>query len=175
MEHAHTPWTHPACLEEGALLSQCELGRGRTGGPGGQHRNKVETEVRITHLSTGIRVKAGERRSLAENRKMAVRRLRLALAVQVRSAVPIGEIGSALWASRRSADGKIACNPDHHDYPMLLAEAIDVLAAARWDAGRAGLRLGVTATQLVRLVREHPPAMARLNAERALVGLHPLR
>jgi hypothetical protein len=155
------------------LLKACDTARGRSGGPGGQHRNKVETLVTLTHRPTGIQAHAGERRSQLENKQVALRRLRLALAVGVREGVPAGEIGSALWRSRR-ANGKIVCNPDHHDYPALLAEALDVLAACAWDTRKAALRLDVSATQLLRLVKDHPPALVHLNTQRQERGLHPL-
>ncbi len=170
------PWPHPACLSDEELLKQCHLGKSRSSGPGGQHRNKVETEVTLTHEPTGLAGKAGERRSAVENKRMALRRLRLVLAVNVRVGVPTGEIGSVLWKSRCRA-GKIACNPNHHDYPSMLAEALDVIAASGggrigggWDLSTAALRLGCSASQLLKLVKEHPPALALLNAEREKKG-----
>jgi protein subunit release factor B len=52
----------------------------RASGPGGQHRNRRETGVRIRHLPTGITVTATERSSQAENRRVALERLEIALA-----------------------------------------------------------------------------------------------
>lgn len=168
------PWRHPACLSDEELLKHCTIDRNRASGPGGQHRNKVETEIHITHTPTGLKAHAGERRSQAENKRVAVRRLRLLLALDVRAPVPLGEIGSPLWRSRVRA-GKIALSPEHHDYPSMLAEAMDVIAAANWDLRKAALRLDVTATQLLRLIKDYPHALERLNRERAAIGLRPLR
>lgn len=166
---------HPATLSDEDLLKECQIGKGRSSGPGGQHRNKVETQVTITHLPTGVTARAGERRSAEENKRVAIRRLRLALAVEVRTVVPAGEIRSDLWRSRCTPDGRIVCNPAHRDYPSLLAEALDVLAAAGWDPRKAALRLCCSPSQLVKLVKEHPPALEALNRERAERRLHPLR
>ena len=47
----------------------------RASGPGGQHRNKVETGVRLTYLPTGLTVTATERRSRLQNQKVALERL----------------------------------------------------------------------------------------------------
>ncbi len=197
-------YPHPAALPDDALLAACSSSLERTSGPGGQHRNKVSTQVVLRHDATGLEAHAGERRTVRENRPVAIRRLRLRLAVEHRAPVPDGEIGSALWRSRRTKMKqppkqrepkdpvfeqlgvtlrtepdrprfRIACNPKHRDYPALLAECLDAIAAAGWDPKPAALRLGVSASQLVKLLRDHPPALAKLNDEREARGMHKLK
>ncbi|HZE88333.1 MAG TPA: peptide chain release factor-like protein, partial [Verrucomicrobiae bacterium] len=43
--------------------------------PGGQHRNRRDSAVRLTHRPTGIVVTATERRSQHQNKLMALERL----------------------------------------------------------------------------------------------------
>ena len=47
----------------------------RASGPGGQHVNKTESSVRVTHVSSGIQASASEERSQHRNRKLALARL----------------------------------------------------------------------------------------------------
>ncbi|GIE90863.1 peptide chain release factor H [Actinoplanes regularis] len=48
----------------------------RTGGPGGQHRNKASTAVRATHRPTGAVVVVDTERQFTLNRRIALRLLR---------------------------------------------------------------------------------------------------
>lgn len=63
-------------LEDEALLAECELSFFVGPGPGGQHRNKTSTAVRLVHTPTGLRITATERRSQTQNRAAALERLR---------------------------------------------------------------------------------------------------
>jgi len=67
-------------LPDTALLAECQETFFVGSGPGGQHRNKTESAVRLVHLPTGVAVTATERRSQARNRTAALERLRAALA-----------------------------------------------------------------------------------------------
>lgn len=63
-------------LPDAALLAECEESFYVGGGPGGQHRNKTESAVRLVHPPTGVVVTATERRSQPQNRGAALERLR---------------------------------------------------------------------------------------------------
>lgn len=68
-----------------ALEQECDIEFYTAGGPGGQHRNRVATGVRLRHRPSGLVVTATERRSQAANRRVALHRLaqRLALAAVI--------------------------------------------------------------------------------------------
>ncbi len=66
-------------LPDDALAAECEETFFIASGPGGQHRNKTETGVRLVHRPTGVVVTATERRSQAQNRGAALDRLRARL------------------------------------------------------------------------------------------------
>jgi peptide chain release factor len=52
----------------------------RASGPGGQHVNRTESAVRVTHIPTGVQAAAREERSQHRNRKLALARLARKLA-----------------------------------------------------------------------------------------------
>lgn len=60
----------------------------RRSGPGGQHRNRRSTGIRLTHRPTGIVVMATERRSQAQNLEEARRRLEAILERRARKPKP---------------------------------------------------------------------------------------
>jgi RF-1 domain len=167
---------HPARLSLDDLLATCVVRTQRRSGPGGQHRNKVETAVVIEHQPTGIRGEASERRSQADNRRVAIHRLRLHLALAHRENAEASglESPSPLWC-RRASGTRMDVSTEHDDFPGILAELLDALHALAFDLGAASTHFAVTSSQLVSLLRSHPPALAIVNAKRMETGLHRLR
>lgn len=162
--------THPALLPVEELLQRCELSTGRRRGPGGQHRNKTDSAVILRHTPTGVEGRAAERRSQADNHRAAVRRLRVNLALEVRDPC-LGETApTELWQSR-TRQQRIAVNPEHADFPALLAEALDVIAARNGHFRTSAEQLGVTPSQLLKFLKEEPRAWRLVNAWRKRFGL----
>ena len=163
---------HPARQPIDDLQAECEIRRQRRSGPGGQHRNKVETGVFIEHKPTGIRAEATEQRSQPKNQELAVFRLRVNLALQHRA--PLGATPSELWRSRLRG-GKILVNSEHTDFPSLLSEAMDALASNEWDTKEASAFLGCSTSQLVKFLKKDGRGLAELNQQRQQLGLSKLR
>ncbi len=164
---------HPVTLSIDALLLQCDIRRTRHSGPGGQHRNKVETAIEITHRPTGIISFASERRSQEQNRQVAIARLRLLLAVRVRSVGKAEVVPSVLWQAR-CRNQKIACSEHHDDFPVMIAEALDAIDALEFDVRKAAAALGCSTSQLVRFLASVPEALAIVNTQRSARNLHRL-
>ena len=78
----------------------------RSSGPGGQHRNKADTAVRIVHVPTGLRATCDTTRSQARNKAMAKEALRSRLAHEQRQqqaatvAAIIGQRAAAEFGSQ---------------------------------------------------------------------------
>ena len=58
------------------LLKECNVDTFRAGGKGGQHLNKTESAVRLSHLPTGTVVTCQDERSQLQNKRKCLIQLR---------------------------------------------------------------------------------------------------
>ncbi len=84
----------------------------RTGGPGGQHRNKASTAVRATHRPSGAVVVVDTERQFSQNRRLALHRLRQRIENGNEAAAR-----AAASAHRRIHDELIRGNPARIERP----------------------------------------------------------
>ena len=161
---------HPATTPVEILLRDCEVRHERRRGPGGQHRNKTESAVVIRHLPTGVEGQAAERRSQFDNHRYAVKRLRMNLALVVRTDSLAEAAPTELWRSR-CVGGQMGISEENEDFPTILAEALDVLNARNAHVTGSAEQLGCTSSQLVKLLKKEPRAFLWLNDCRRRHGL----
>jgi hypothetical protein len=169
------PTRDPLALPDADLLADCDQETLRASGPGGQHRNKTESAVRLRHRETGVVAQASERRSQHENRARALERLRAKIALEVRRPVdlqayaPPPELLNILPSARQQVRGR---NPAFWPGARAL---LDLLAAEGWAVAPAAARLGLSTGQLSRLILGEPDLVRTVNAQRAAHGMAPLR
>lgn len=122
-------------LSDGALFAQCRMDTFRASGPGGQHRNKTDSGVRLTHIPTNLVTQAVDDRSQHKNRATAMSRLRLLIAAKVRRPVKLRGYKPPLELKRlfpaeggkKSSAEKIGIN--HPDYAQGVQALLDLLSA----------------------------------------------
>lgn len=184
------PKDHPLLIPEERLRAECRIEFFKGSGPGGQHRNKVETAVRITHSPTGIVGEASERRSQSENRAAAWNRLRLNLALRIRSRkIDSRKSGiefshpsksnftdsRSVWDRYRSGD-RIRISGDNPDFPIVLMEFLDVWESVGHDWKRSADELSTTKSQLLRLIGKNSQASQTIQkGERGEAGERTLK
>ena len=93
-------------LDDAALLGQCEVHAHRASGPGGQHRNKSETAIRLVHLPSGVTAEGKDERSQTQNKRIALERLREKLARRAYRPPPRRKTKVSRAAKARRLDDK---------------------------------------------------------------------
>lgn len=159
-------------FDDQQLLAECEVHIHRTSGPGGQHRNKVATAIRLHHRPSGLTVTGTERRSQQENKAMAVHRLREALALYTRAPLP----EQITWPPNVNIQqGRLRVNEKNPALHHVIGLVLDALVAYGGQPKDAAERLGITPTSLTRFLAAHAKAWTEANRIRESLGLPRLR
>ena len=170
-------------LDDEALLAQCRVDLFRASGPGGQHRNRNDTAVRLVHGPSGARAQGTERRSQAQNRANALRRLRRAIALETRRPVDLDAYHPpprlrAILPASVAAEGMpkhARIGPAHRDFWAGAQALLDLIEASGGAVSEAAAAIGCSTGQLSRLLGSEPHLFAAANGIRARRGLPPLR
>ena len=164
---------HPASLSDDEFQKQCTVQRTRASGPGGQHRNKVETAIVVKHKPTQIVGQASEKRSQHANLVAALFRLRIRLAMEVRS-TPLPEAPSEVWRSRVKGR-RISVSTSHADFPVVLVDALDQIERCQYEMPKAADALDVSTSQLLKLLKSDSQVWEQVQQSRMRLGLKRLK
>ena len=169
-------------LSDGELLAQCRFERFRVSGPGGQHRNKTDSAVRLTHEPTGVVGFASERRSQHQNRAVALNRLRRGIALEVRRSVNLDLYHPPLPLQRvlprsvpTDVPAKERIGPRHREFWTGVGPLLDLFDALGGSTADCAALVGCSSNQLTKLFASEPHLWAAANEVRARQGLSPLR
>lgn len=170
-------------LSDEQLMSQCEMETFKASGPGGQHRNKRETAVRLKHLPTGIIAQASEDRSQHKNRASALTRLRALLALKVRRPVDLDGYSPPVELLRilppKSTVRGSECGPqikaNNPKFVEGMQALLDLIYAVNGSISDAAKFLGISTGALSRLILSDDDLRMAVNELRASKGMKPLK
>lgn len=143
-------------MSEPDLLRHCTVEFYKSGGPGGQKRNKTTSAARIIHRDSGLSAHSVDFRSQAENRARALHRLRFRLAAELRTPIALFGYQPPSWLRPYTQGGQMHVNPKNPDFARVAAHLLDLLFAADGDAARAAALSGVSTSSLVKWLRQEP-------------------
>ncbi len=162
------------------VVPQCRWEAFRGSGPGGQHRNKTSSAVRVTHVPTGISATASESRSQAENRRKALGRLRHRIAMEIRQSVGIDPFNLPAWfvevAAPMQGEGMRLARISlrHERYLDVVALMLDLLTAVDGSVSAAARHTGASSSDLVGFLQGDEKLLVQANRIRREFGLKPL-
>lgn len=170
-------------MTDDQLMAQCEMDFFKSSGPGGQHRNKRESAVRLKHLPSGIIAQATEDRSQHKNRAVAIARLRTLLALKVRNVVnleeytPPKELLQILPAKStiRGSETGPQIGPNNMKFAFGMQALLDLLFAVEGSVSNAAKKLGLSTGALSRLILSDDSLRMAVNQLRASKGMKPLK
>ena len=149
-------------LDDLSLVKLCDLEFTKGTGNGGQKRNKTSSAVRLRHRETGLTAEDCSERSQHRNRAIALRKLRIQIALNVRNSPPL-------------PPPRMECAVDHADYPLWMARVLDLLCEHGGDHRPAAEVLQCSATSLAKKIQRDPQLLQAVNAMRKANNIPPLR
>jgi len=169
-------------MDDAALRAQCDEHVTRSSGPGGQHRNKVSSAVRLRHRPTGISAHGDESRSQHDNRRMALRRLRMNIACARRRPVDLtaklpAVVAECIFTPRGAGAGKLkrmAVGRRDRRFWAVAAFLLDVLDALQGRLGDTAAVVGISTGNLASVLKSERHLLAAAQRLRKAHGQKPI-
>ena len=159
-------------LPDEQFLQHCEERFVRSGGPGGQKRDKTSSGVRLAHLPTGLSAKATESRSQHENRRRALKRLRWEIALKVRQPVDKERFRPpAAFSAALDESGRINMSEKNESWPQVANCLLNLLEASQGRVSDAARLAGMNTGQFSRTLTRNDDLRTEANRIRERHGL----
>ena len=158
-------------LDEADLMRQCRFAPYKSGGPGGQKRNKTTSAVRLVHEPTGLVAQSSDFREQSVNRRRALHRLRYKLAAETRTPLDFRGYEPPAWLVALKQDGHLTANVHNPAHARLAAHVLDVLEASGARLSMAAALLGIPVSNLVHLIEAEPTVGAAASRVRQKYGV----
>ena len=178
-----TPETDYLALEDKPLLDQCDIHYYKSSGPGGQHRNKVSSAVRLHHRPTGVSAHGDDSRSQHENKRLATTRLRMNIACQTRRDVDPAAlvippyVAECMFTPRgrgENAPRRLEIGTRDHRFWHIAAFLLDVLNACQGRIADTAAIIGITTGNFSDLLTSERHLLAAAQEIRKVHGLKAL-
>ncbi|WDE96948.1 peptide chain release factor-like protein [Lentisphaera profundi] len=144
------------------LLNRCKTDHYIATGNGGQKRNKTSSAVRLTLKDTSISATASEDRQQSVNKKRALRKLRLAIAMEMRQE-------AQQW------QGQLDMNPKNAQYPLFIAALTDNLFDKNWQVSEVAKSMDLSTGKLIKIIAKDDTLWQFVNKERQKNDYKPLK
>ncbi|MCJ7543241.1 MAG: peptide chain release factor-like protein [Phycisphaerae bacterium] len=169
-------------LDDKALLAQCDVHTYKSSGPGGQHRNKVSSAVRLRHRPTGVTTHGDQSRSQHDNKRLALQRLRMNIACSLRGPIdPAGPLPATLQECLFTARGgpnaghkRLQVGRRDSRYWQVAAYLLDAVNHFQGRMADAAAHVGISTGNLVGLLEQDRHPLAAAQAIRKAYHLRPL-
>ena len=148
-------------LSDEDFLRECKLDWFQASGPGGQKRNRKYSAVRLKHLPTDITVEVVQSRSQNENRHIAVRKLKLQIAISIEGTIV------------KSFRANVSMSND--EYPVCVAGVFDALKQYRFSVSDAAKEIGLSTSKLIKFLLRDELLWREVNNMREKLELKRLK
>jgi hypothetical protein len=170
-------------LDDEHLLAQCDVHVYKASGPGGQHRNKVSSAVRVMHRPTRASAHGDDSRSQHTNKRLALRRLRMNIACRVRVPFDLSRpelpevVRECMFTPKKAlpdAPPRLEVGRKDWRFWHVAAVLLDVLESAEGRISDAAAAVGIGSGNFTSLLKDDRHLLAAAQQIRSAHSLKPL-